>query len=132
MFHKRADHELSPVRMDACTLSKIPCRERLKHTPGLKWNSYIRSNAKDAAKQAGSLYCPKNDLLSNSISTKARSGQKWSIAAICGPELPITHFLAATRFKSVCAALWVIKLFHHLTSFPQTTHCSTAIFMAEF
>ena len=56
--HHHSDLSFHPVHMDSTVLNEAPCLEKLlglKLTPDLKWNDYITSIAKEAAKMVGNL-----------------------------------------------------------------------------
>lgn len=52
------------------------------------------------------------------LSTRVRSDQKWSIAAIYGHELPSLHLPILIDFRSVHTALWVMNSFSPYNPFP--------------
>ena len=57
--HHHSDPSVHPVDMDSTAFNEAPCLEKLlglKLTPDLKWNDYITSIAKEAAKMVGNLY----------------------------------------------------------------------------
>ena len=56
--HHRNNPDFPEIAMDGTYLHESSCLNkllRLKFTPDLKWNSYIDSVAKDAARKVGSL-----------------------------------------------------------------------------
>lgn len=99
---------VSPVMMNGCTLNEAPCSECLL---GLEWNLYIRSITKRLWKNAQ--FAVKLQQVSDSSchALRARSDQKWSIAATSGLEFLNPHFPALTEFKGICAAFWVMNWF---------------------
>ena len=86
--------------MDGMVLEESSCLDKLlalKFTPDLKWDSYIDSVARDAAKMVESLFRSKKFLTSDSenllcISTRVKFDLKWSTAHISAQVLLLIEF----------------------------------------
>ena len=71
--HHRNNPDFPQIAMDGMYLNESTCLNKLlclMFTPDLKWNAYIDSVAKDAAKMVGSLYRSMRLLTPESNSSK--------------------------------------------------------------
>lgn len=119
----RGEPECSLITMIGCSLKEALTLEqllRLQRTPHFKWNSYMRSIAKDAVGKVyyhTALVITWFLLLCDNF-TRSRSNSKWSPVGTSRLEVPIVLFPVWLESKSVYTNFYVMNSFQTYKPFP--------------
>ena len=121
--HHHSDPSLHPVHVDSTALNEAPCLEKLlglKLTPDLKWNDYITSIAKEAAKMVGNLYRLRKFLTPSSIAYLFKSQIRPRMEYCCHIWAGASESSLSKLDKVQIRLRWLIgnELFNTLNHFP--------------